>query len=391
MQPADRDASGVPPAAPALPTDAGAAAVPEAVPVRPAPVVTALSAYRAGELELLELPAGPPSAHPSLDGWLALGDALWSADGQAIEGRVGGGGQSFLVSDGVFGDFELELQLRTLGPGNSGVQIRSQVRPDGRLMGYQIEVDPSERAWSGGLYDESRRGWLHSLAQLPEARAAFRSDDWNHYRIVCQGPWIRSWVNGVSAADLLDPLDEVGHLALQVHSGNDTHVLWRDLQLTDHGLRAWQRRMLSEEAERGLPMPYAHKRHWVTLEDAAGDGAWRFFTRGQGALLLVQRLTGNSVPRTLPQGNGAAIWAEPHGVFARLPLSMEPMQVALCTAGGRTALFVDGVEQARLDLPASVAVSGRLAVAVAGDGLMGRYEYLSEPQLRESAASVPQQ
>lgn len=176
----------------------------------------------------------------TLAGWRELGDARWSVDDGCILGEVGGGAQSFLVSERRFGDFVLELELRNELPGNSGVQVRSAVRDDGRLQGYQIEVDPSPRAWSGGLYDEARRGWLDDLADDPAARAAFRPGEWNRYRIECRGAWIRAWVNGVPTADHLDALDLAGHVALQVHSGDDTRMRWRKLRLTDLGESVWR-------------------------------------------------------------------------------------------------------------------------------------------------------
>ena len=71
---------------------------------------------------------------------------------------------AFLVDPAITGDFLLEFDvLIDRGGGNSGVQIRSQADQN-RMVGYQIEIDPSERSWSGGLYDEGRRGWIASLA-----------------------------------------------------------------------------------------------------------------------------------------------------------------------------------------------------------------------------------
>jgi hypothetical protein len=133
----------------------------------------------------------------TLDGWHELGDARWSVDDGCILGEVGGGGQSFLVTEQLYGDFALELDVKNDLQGNSGIQVRSHLRDDGRLQGYQIEIDPSPRARSGGLYDEARRGWLDDLADDEAARAAFRPGEWNRYRIECRGAWIRAWVNGV--------------------------------------------------------------------------------------------------------------------------------------------------------------------------------------------------
>jgi len=177
----------------------------------------------------------------TLDGWKVHGDARYSVDDGCILGETGGGGHSFLVSEQNFGDFLFEVELKPERAGNSGIQIRSHVNETGRVYGYQVEIDSSSRAWSGGLYDEGRRGWLDDLSDNQAARAAFRPGEWNHYRIECLGPWIRTWVNGVPAADFLDPLDLQGFIGLQVHGGQDTRVRWRNLRLRDLGTQRWER------------------------------------------------------------------------------------------------------------------------------------------------------
>lgn len=170
-------------------------------------------------------PAGP------IAGWRAIGDALWTLEDGAIRGKVGGGKQSFLATERTYDDFVLEVDVKLLGPGNSGIQVRSHQRDDGRVFGCQIEIDPSARAWSGGLYDEGRQGWLQDLSKNDAGRAAFVKDGWNRYRIECVGPRVRAWVNGVPTADYDAAPDREGFVALQVHSGKDTDVLWRDLRI----------------------------------------------------------------------------------------------------------------------------------------------------------------
>ena len=171
----------------------------------------------------------------TLDGWTALGDAIYEVDQGSILGRIGGGGQSFLITDDTYADFLFEVELKAELPGNSGIQVRSHVNEEGRLYGYQIEIDSSERAWSGGLYDEGRRGWLDDLADDDYARTAFRPGEWNTYRIECVGPTIKAWVNGIPTADFVDDLDREGVIGLQVHSGDDTRVRWRNFRLQDLG------------------------------------------------------------------------------------------------------------------------------------------------------------
>jgi len=159
----------------------------------------------------------------TLDGWAQLnGTAPYTvADGAIVGTTVVSSPNSFLATKEEFGDFILELEAKLDAPMNSGVQVRGISSPDiqnGRVRGYQIEIDPSDRAWTGGLYDEARRGWLHPVYGPEAARKAFKMGQWNTFRIEAIGTSIRSWVNGVPVANVIDDLTARGFIALQVHS-----------------------------------------------------------------------------------------------------------------------------------------------------------------------------
>ncbi|MBK7876841.1 MAG: DUF1080 domain-containing protein [Planctomycetes bacterium] len=198
----------------------------------------AFRSLRAREFDALP-PPKPLFDGTTLTGWRAIGDARWTVEDGALVGAVGGGRQSFLASETEFADFVLDVDLKNELPGNSGIQVRSHQNAKGAVYGNQIEIDPSARAWSGGLYDEGRRGWLADLSKDPLARAAFRPGEWNHYRIECIGPHVRTWVNGTPCVDTLDPIDASGFLAFQVHSGNDTKLRWKNAELRELGASPW--------------------------------------------------------------------------------------------------------------------------------------------------------
>lgn len=134
-------------------------------------------------------------------------------------------------------DFELDLDFK-VDPGlNSGVQFRSESKPDyqnGRVHGYQADIDPSERAWTAGVYDEGRRGWLASLEKNPVARAAFKQNEVNRMKIVADGGEIRTFLNGVPAATLQDAMTSKGFIGLQVHDVGGRveplEVRWKNLR-----------------------------------------------------------------------------------------------------------------------------------------------------------------
>jgi type 1 glutamine amidotransferase/HEAT repeat protein len=177
----------------------------------------------------------------SLDGWVQRGgDARYRVEDDAIVGSsVKGTPNSFLCTKKTFSDFVLELDFK-VDPGlNSGVQVRSdssEAYKKGRVHGYQVEIDPSNRAWSGGIYDEGRRGWLYDLSVNEPARKAFKQNEWNHFRIEAVGDSIKTWLNDVPAANLVDAMAPKGFIALQVH-GTDREepleVRWRDIRVQE--------------------------------------------------------------------------------------------------------------------------------------------------------------
>ena len=171
----------------------------------------------------------------SLDGWTQKGGkAEYRVEDGVIVGQsVPNTSNSFLCTTKDYGDFILELDFKVDPRLNSGVQIRSQCFDEpqdvdlgggkkkrisaGRVHGYQVEIDPSDRAWSAGIYDEGRRGWLNDLKNNESARKAFKQGEWNTFRVECRGDSIKTWLNGVPAADLKDGMTPKGFIALQVH------------------------------------------------------------------------------------------------------------------------------------------------------------------------------
>ncbi|MHC4995704.1 MAG: 3-keto-disaccharide hydrolase [Planctomycetota bacterium] len=200
----------------------------------------------------------------NLDNWEQKGgEAIYTIEDDSIVGTtVANTPNSFLTTRERYSDFILELEFKVHPKLNSGVQIRSnayeedtvvktksssgQVNekkvPAGRVHGYQVEIDPDierGRLWTGGIYDEGRRGWLNNLDGNDAARMAFKGGEWNRFLIICDGDSIKTWINGVPAADLTDDMTPEGFIALQVHGiGKDEEKLghtvrWRNIYLQD--------------------------------------------------------------------------------------------------------------------------------------------------------------
>lgn len=159
--------------------------------------------------------------------------------GEMVGSTVANTGNSFLCTNEEYSDFIFEVDLKVDASMNSGIQFRSLSKSDYRnnqVHGYQMEVDPSSRAWSGGIYDEGRRDWLYIPNINEEGKKAFKSGDWNKYRIEAIGNTLRTWINGIPVANLVDDMTAKGFIALQVHSisGDMTEgmkIRWRNIRI----------------------------------------------------------------------------------------------------------------------------------------------------------------
>jgi hypothetical protein len=183
-----------------------------------------------------------------LKGWKQLnGAAKYEIkDGQIVGTTVSNEPNSFLVTEKDYGDFILELEFKVPEGMNSGIQFRSESKPDyqnGRVHGYQFEIDPSPRAWTGGIYDEATgREWLYTLEYNPEAKKAFKQNEWNKVRVECLGTSLRTFLNGVAAASVVDEVRPRGFIALQVHALQKDElpgrqIQWRNIRIQTKNLK----------------------------------------------------------------------------------------------------------------------------------------------------------
>jgi hypothetical protein len=160
-------------------------------------------------------------------------------DGCIVGTTVPNSPNSFLCTKQTYADFELEFEVKLDKDLNSGVQIRSESKPDymnGRVHGYQVEI--AVGGSSGLIYDEARRGKFLNAAQDPEAvKNLLKDKEWSQFRVVCQGNRIQTWVNGVPVTDMKDDMTPRGFIGLQVHGvgprTDPIEVRWRNLRLKE--------------------------------------------------------------------------------------------------------------------------------------------------------------
>jgi hypothetical protein len=182
-----------------------------------------------------------------LTGWNQKnGQAKFTVEkGEIVGYTVANTTNSFLCTNEEYGDFIFEVDLKVENAMNSGIQFRSLSKADYqnyRVHGYQMEVDPTDRAWSGGIYDEARREWLYIPNINPEGKKAFKKGEWNKYHIEAIGNTIRTWINGVPVAHLIDDMTATGFIALQVHAiygdmKEGMKIHWKNIRIQTTNLK----------------------------------------------------------------------------------------------------------------------------------------------------------
>lgn len=194
---------------------------------------------------------------------------------------------SFMATKNTYGDFILEFDVFVENGLNSGVQFRSLSTADvmdGRVHGYQCEIETSSRKWAGGVYDEARNGWLYPLSRNPKGQNAFVSGEWNHYRIEAIGTHIRTWINDVQCANLVDDTTAEGFIAFQVHSIHDENlegkkVRWKNIRIKTTDLEHSRKKVDSEVPEisylKNELTDHESRTGWRLLWDGETNKGWR--------------------------------------------------------------------------------------------------------------------
>ena len=226
----------------------------------------------------------------TLAGWKQMaGTARFEVVQGAIMGvSVPNSPNSFLVTETEYSDFDLEFEFMTGDTSaNSGVQFRSHFDPSanngkGKVFGYQFELDPSSRRWTGGIYDEGRRDWLYPLSLNQKAESAFRLKEFNKMHIECVGGETRTWVNGVPVAYLVDMTDYNGFIALQVHAAPKPELAGQRVFFRNIRIKAIS--AFTKDFPKGIYVmntipnqltDYEQKNGWKLLFDGETTKGWR--------------------------------------------------------------------------------------------------------------------
>jgi hypothetical protein len=223
----------------------------------------------------------------SLKGWKVLGGKaeFKAEDGMIIGTTVANTGNSFLITEKNYSDFTLELDFKIEDTANnSGVMVRSHYDQsgNGRVYGRQVEIDPSSRKWSAGIYDEQRRGWLYPLTLNAGAQDAFKPDEFNHLKIECLGNETKTWLNNKAVAYVVDTIDNDGFIGLQVHAvADESHagkkVFFKNIILKTRDLKPapFDDNIYVVNMQPNRLTDYEKKNGWKLLFDGISHQGWK--------------------------------------------------------------------------------------------------------------------
>lgn len=164
-------------------------------------------------------------------GWKIVGShgKAWVQDGAFVAHQVSGTPEhTFICTKKKYGDFILEAEAKIEGELHTGFLFRCK-KADAdtskvSLYGYQIKIDPTERKWTGGIFDDYGKTWewYYPLKESETARNAFKIGEWNKFRIEAIGNSLKVWVNGIPTCNLIHSKYKKGFIALKIHSMGDT-------------------------------------------------------------------------------------------------------------------------------------------------------------------------
>ena len=190
-----------------------------------------------------------------LTGWEADTE-IWSVEDGCLVGQSPNG-EPYNKQNYIYwakaepGDFVLKLKYRLTGKGsNSGVQIRSEKRPNWDCYGYQADMEEAPN-WTGCLFHHDRgavvkRGFkgvitfdgtdeTKEFADPAELAKKYTTvDEWNEYEISAIGSVITLKINGELMGEVDDQHEKAaakGVIAFQMHPGPPMKIEFKDIKI----------------------------------------------------------------------------------------------------------------------------------------------------------------
>lgn len=169
-----------------------------------------------------------------LSGWREVGREKWVVEDGAIYGEGVTEEYGYLATEKTYTDFHLSLRFKCEASGNSGVYLHTKFDGDAPkiIAGRQVEIDRAIGRHTGGIYGDGK-GWI--VWPAPELETVIKPYDWNDMLIMVEGNRYRTYLNGVEMIDFTypSPVSTEGVIALQLHSGGEGRMRFKDIWIRD--------------------------------------------------------------------------------------------------------------------------------------------------------------
>ena len=195
-----------------------------------------VSTANAGEPQGFDAPWQLLFNGKDLTGWTTIGKENWVVQGGVIHGEGVTDAYGYLATNQTYSNFHLSLRFKCLASGNSGVYIHTTFKPGTTrvVQGRQIEIDRKIGNHTGGLYGDGR-GWI--VWPAAELETVIRPNDWNDLLVIVEGKRHITRLNGVQMIDYTypEPGADEGVIALQLHSGGEGRMQFKDIWIRELG------------------------------------------------------------------------------------------------------------------------------------------------------------
>jgi hypothetical protein len=170
-----------------------------------------------------------------LTGWVKIGNEKWEVEeGGIIHGQGVTKDYGYLQTDKKYKNFHMSLRFKCEADGNSGVFFHVDFKPGTAdvSQGLQFEIDRTLNHHTGGVYGDGR-AWI--AWPPPDLETVIRPYDWNDYLLKVENNHYVAILNGVVVLDFTDPTPKSfdGYIALQLHSGGQGNMKFKDLYIRD--------------------------------------------------------------------------------------------------------------------------------------------------------------
>lgn len=169
-----------------------------------------------------------------LTGWHAVPGGEW----KVVDGAILGTAEKseprhgMLMTDKKYKNFIVRAKFKVT-EGDSGFYFRVE-KTDTKVSvrGFQAEVDNTPEV--GGLYETAMRAWVKKPDPKLIAEVV-KPGEWTDIMVTAIGDDLTVSLNGVMVTELLgdEKCLKEGHIALQLHGGQDMHVQFKDIAIME--------------------------------------------------------------------------------------------------------------------------------------------------------------